>query len=89
MKSVLIVEDSAYMSAIIKLTLKKAGYKVVGEAVDGKQALELAVKLNPDIITLDNVLPDMFGIEILQKLKKDGLRADILMDKCHEFVQNH
>jgi two-component system chemotaxis response regulator CheY len=79
MRRVLIIDDSSYMRAIIKLTLKKAGLNIVGEAADGKQAIEMAMRLKPDLITLDNVLPDMFGIEILQILKKNELKSDIIV----------
>ncbi|SHK50576.1 two-component system, chemotaxis family, response regulator CheY [Reichenbachiella agariperforans] len=79
MKTVLVVDDSAYMRALIKIALNDAGYNVVGEAEDGAKALELARSLQPDLITLDNILPDMFGIEILQQLTNEGNAARIIM----------
>ncbi len=79
MKTVVVVEDSAYMRSLIKMTLSKAGYNVVGEAADGKTALKLCYRHKPDIVTLDNILPDMFGVEILQELKKAQLQSKIIM----------
>ncbi|MCV9386386.1 response regulator [Reichenbachiella ulvae] len=79
MKTVLIVDDSAYMRALIKMALTEQGFDVVGEAEEGAKALELARSLKPDLITLDNILPDMFGIEILQKLVSEKNEAKVIM----------
>lgn len=79
MKTVLIVDDSAYMRALIKMALTDQGFQVVGEAEEGAKALELARSLQPDLITLDNILPDMFGIEILQKLVSEKNTAKVIM----------
>jgi len=72
-KTVLIVDDSMFMRATIKNSLQPAGYEVVGEAANGEDAIELALSLKPDIITLDNILPDMIGIDILRILMEEGL----------------
>lgn len=79
MKTVLIVDDSAYMRALIKIALTDAGYNVVGEAENGEKALSMARSLQPDLMTLDNILPDMFGIEILQKLTSENTSTKIIM----------
>lgn len=79
MKTVLIVDDSAYMRALIKIALTDAGYDVIGEAENGEKALSMARSLQPDLMTLDNILPDMFGIEILQKLNSENTAIKIIM----------
>ncbi len=79
MKKLLIVDDSAHMRAMIRLPLKKAGYDIVGEAKDGKEALLLYNKLNPDIVLLDNILPDMFGVDVLKSMKQINDSAKIIM----------
>jgi two-component system, chemotaxis family, chemotaxis protein CheY len=80
MKSVLIVDDSMYMRSLISDALTKAGFDVVGQASNGQQAIDMALKHKPDLITLDNILPDMIGIDILRVLKQDeGLAAKIVM----------
>jgi two-component system, chemotaxis family, chemotaxis protein CheY len=78
-KKVLIVDDSLYMRALIKSALEKAGYAIIGEASNGEEALDLAFELQPDIITLDNVLPDMIGLDILKAYKEEGLPSKIIM----------
>ncbi|MGZ3862946.1 MAG: response regulator [Bacteroidia bacterium] len=79
-KKVLIVDDSLYMRTMINEALKNAGYEVVGQAANGETAIDLALELNPDLITLDNILPDMIGIDILKVLKQDeGLSSKVIM----------
>lgn len=78
-KNVLIVDDSLYMRTVIKQALEVAGYQIVGEAKTGEEAIDLAVNLSPDIITLDNVLPDMIGTDILKVYIEKGLPSKVLM----------
>ncbi|MBV6639197.1 MAG: response regulator [Cyclobacteriaceae bacterium] len=78
-KKVLIVDDSAYMRSVIKSALVKEGYEVVGEAEDGETAIDLALDLNPDLITLDNILPDMIGLEIIKVLHEEQLTSKVIM----------
>ena len=78
-KTVLIVDDSVYMRAQIKSSLVEKGFEVVGEAKDGESAIDMAMETNPDLITLDNILPDMMGLDVLKTLKEGGLESKILM----------
>ncbi len=78
-KRILIVDDSPYMRSIIKSAVIEKGFEVVGEAGDGETAIGLAMGLNPDLITLDNVLPDMMGLEILRKLHEEQLSSKVVM----------
>ncbi len=78
-KTVLIVDDSIYMRSLIKSTLEENGYDVVGEAPNGESAIDQALELQPDLITLDNILPDMMGFEILKVFKEEGLDSKIIM----------
>ena len=79
MKKVLIVDDSLYMRTVLKETLTAAHYEVVGQAGTGEQAIDLALALQPDYITLDNILPDMLGLDVLRVLREEELHAKILM----------
>ncbi|MBU0704009.1 MAG: response regulator [Chloroflexi bacterium] len=60
---VLIVEDDYLVGEVVKGMLKEAGYTVVGEAMDGLQAVEMAESLKPDVILMDIGMPGMDGIE--------------------------
>ena len=69
-----------FMRQAIKTTLQKSGrYEVIGEAGTGDEGIELCLELRPDVITLDNVLPDMLGMDILKELRKEMVSAKILM----------
>ena len=78
-KKVLIVDDSLYMRTLIKDALSSSGYEIVGMAANGEAAIDMAFELQPDIITLDNILPDMLGIYILKTLKEEGLASKLVM----------
>jgi two-component system chemotaxis response regulator CheY len=78
-KKVLIVDDSLYMRTIIKDALVEAGYEIVGQAANGESAIDMTLELQPDIITLDNILPDMLGLDILKTLKEEGINSKVLM----------
>ena len=71
MKRILIVDDSFYMRTMLKNMLTDAGYEVVGEAPNGQTALELAKETKPDLITLDVILPDNTGLDVLKGIKAD------------------
>ena len=70
-KRILIVDDSFYMRTMLKNMLTDAGYEVVGEAPNGQTALQMAKETNPDLITLDVILPDNTGLDVLKGIKKD------------------
>ena len=78
-KKVLIVDDSMYMRKLIKDAAEEGGYEVIGEAANGEEAIDLAIELLPDIITLDNILPDMVGIDILKVYQEEELPSSVVM----------
>jgi two-component system, chemotaxis family, chemotaxis protein CheY len=80
MKKVLVVDDSLYMRELIKSALTNSGkYIVVGEAANGNAGIELALELKPDAITMDNILPDMIGIDVVKELRREEIDAKIIM----------
>ena len=78
-RKVLIIDDSLYMRTIIKDALIGAGFDVVGQASNGESAIDMAIDLQPDLITLDNILPDMLGLDIIKVLKEEEINAKIIM----------
>ncbi|MFT5617617.1 MAG: two-component system chemotaxis response regulator CheY [Arenicella sp.] len=78
-KKVLIVDDSLYMQSIIKDALESAGYEILGVAGDGESAIDMAIELSPELITLDNILPDMLGLDVIKALKEEKVESKILM----------
>ena len=78
-KRILIVDDSFYMRTMLKNMLTDAGYEVVGEAANGAQAVEMAASTNPDLITLDVILPDNTGLDVLKSLRQIQPKAKVVM----------
>ncbi|MBF9144005.1 response regulator [Hymenobacter sp. BT439] len=78
-KRILIVDDSFYMRTMLKNMLTDAGYEVVGEAANGAQALEMAASTTPDLITLDVILPDNTGLDVLKNLRQIQPAAKVVM----------
>ena len=78
-KRILIVDDSFYMRTMLKNMLTDAGYEVVGEAANGAQAVEMAESTTPDLITLDVILPDNTGLDVLKSLRAKVPASKVVM----------
>ncbi len=78
-RTVLIVDDAIFMRTMISDILKQAGFDVVGEASTGVEAVKKYKELNPDLVTMDIVMPDMGGIDAVREIVKDYPEARILM----------
>ena len=79
MKSVMIVDDSRTSRRVLKDILERAGYQIKGEAINGREAVEMYGKLMPDIVTMDITMPEMDGIEALRGIRQDYPDAKIVM----------
>jgi len=69
MEKILIVEDDETVLNFENLELSHEGYTTI-TATDGRQALELFEKENPDLVLLDIMLPELNGIEVLRRIRK-------------------
>ena len=79
-KHILIVDDSALLRRIIRETLEQQnGWEVSGEAANGREAIEKAQELRPDLIVLDLAMPVMNGLEAARALKRLLPRVPVLM----------
>lgn len=74
--SVLAIEDEMHIRKVLEYNLKLEGFKV-HLAEDGRSGLELARQINPDVILLDWMLPEMTGLEVLSELKQDEKTQEI------------
>ena len=68
MYKILVVDDEKPISDIIKFNLVKEGYEVV-TASDGQEALDMYHSENPDLVLLDQMLPEIEGIEVLRQIR--------------------
>lgn len=78
-KRVLIVDDGVFFRKTLREILTAGGYDVVGEAENGVQALAEAIRLRPDIIILDVVMPIKNGLEAAREISGLAISAKIVM----------
>ena len=71
LRKVLIIDDEFPVGYLIKINLEAEGYEVI-LALSGEEALEKARGSPPDLITLDVLMPEMDGFEVLKALKREG-----------------
>jgi DNA-binding NarL/FixJ family response regulator len=72
MSTILIVDDHAGFRAQARALLEADGFSVIGEAADGRSALQAARSLRPDLVLLDIGLPDLEGFDVARQLVMDG-----------------
>jgi len=78
-KRVLIVDDTSFMRISLRKILESNGFEVVGEAVNGLEAVNKYMILKPDIVTMDITMPEMNGVEALTQIKKQDPSAKVIM----------
>jgi len=78
-KRILIVDDAAFMRMMLKDILTKNGYEVVGEAVNGAEAINQYKELQPDLVTMDITMPEMDGITAVKELRKIDPNVRVIM----------
>jgi DNA-binding NarL/FixJ family response regulator len=77
---VLVVDDQALVRGGFRLILEsQPGVEVVGEAVDGREALAMARELRPDVVLMDVRMPGMDGLEATRRLLSGGEAPRVLM----------
>ena len=76
MKKILFIEDESALQKTFGDVLRQEGYEMIS-ALDGEIGLNLAKKEKPDLILLDLILPKVYGIEVLRKLKEDKRTKEI------------
>ena len=67
-QTVLICDDAIFMRTMVGDILTQAGFEIVGEAETGVQAVEKYKQLQPDLVTMDIVMPDMGGIDAVREI---------------------
>lgn len=77
---ILIVDDALFMRSMIRDVLTSSGrYEVVGEANNGREAVEKFQQLLPDLITMDIVMPEMDGIQATREILKLNPKMKIVI----------
>ncbi|MCP5071973.1 MAG: response regulator [Rhodobacteraceae bacterium] len=72
---VLLIEDEPHIVEALSFLLERAGWQVVTHS-NGEDAAEVASRIAPDVIVLDNMLPNKSGIDILREIRANTTTAD-------------
>ena len=67
---ILIADDESLIRLDLREMLTELGYDVIGQAGDGRTALELARKMQPDLVVMDIKMPGMDGISVAEELTR-------------------
>jgi two-component system, chemotaxis family, chemotaxis protein CheY len=78
-KKVLIVDDARIIRNILRALIQKMGLKVVGEAVNGSEAIRMYEELRPDLVTMDITMPIVDGLSATKSILESYPRANIIM----------
>lgn len=82
---VLLADDHAVLRAGVKMLLNgQPDMEVIGEAGNGDEAISKTIELKPDVLLLDITMPGTGGIEVIRKLKAEGVAVAILVLTMHE-----
>ena len=85
---VLLADDHAVLREGVKMVLEvNPGITVVGEAEDGREALDLVEKLDPDVVVMDIAMPNLNGLEATRQIKRRFPRTQVVILTMHENQQ--
>jgi DNA-binding NarL/FixJ family response regulator len=77
---ILIADDNAALRTLLHTLLAlEPDFEVVGEAEDGRRALELVEQSSPDLLLLDIAMPELDGLEVLEQLRERERRPRVLV----------
>ncbi|MGA8222949.1 MAG: response regulator transcription factor [Candidatus Acidiferrales bacterium] len=85
---ILIVDDHGLVRRGARALLQaQRGWRVVGEAANGREAIEKAKKLKPDVAIVDISLPELDGVEVVRKIREEVPESKILVLTMHDSDQ--
>jgi AmiR/NasT family two-component response regulator len=76
---VVIADDESIIRMDLREMLTHLGYEVIGEAADGRTAVDLAKRLQPDMVVMDIKMPELDGIEAAAQLARDRVAPVVLL----------
>ena len=81
---ILIVDDHAVVRRGVRSLLEsEEGFEITGEATTGREAVEVARRLQPDVVVMDLSLPELNGLDATRQILKDSPRTEILVLTMH------
>jgi DNA-binding response OmpR family regulator len=82
---ILIIEDEEKLARMLELELTYEGYSVQ-KAFNGRDGLEKAMEKTADLILLDIMLPELSGLEVLRRIRKDGCNTPVILLTARDNV---
>jgi len=77
---IVIADDHGLFREMLRITLRReGGIKIVGEAVTGRQTIDVISELKPDIVLLNSTMPEMDSSEVLPEIREKSLKTKALM----------
>jgi len=77
--SVLLCDDAMFTRTMLRGILQKGGYDVIGEAENGRAAVGQYGALQPELVLMDMVMPELSGIDAVRQIRKNDPNARIVM----------
>jgi two-component system, OmpR family, response regulator len=74
---ILVVDDEEYITDLIAVGLRFVGFEV-DTAADGREALTRIVQGDPDLVVLDISMPQLDGLEVVERLRRDGITTPVI-----------
>lgn len=75
---ILVADDAPFIQEILKVLISESGSQLVGVAQSGREAVQMCQSLQPDLVLMDLIMPDMSGIEATKKYSSSHPRCEWL-----------
>ncbi|ABA23009.1 Response regulator receiver domain protein (CheY) [Trichormus variabilis ATCC 29413] len=82
---VLIADDDEDSRMMLSFVLQEEGWEVY-EACNGKEALEKVIEEKPDLLILDNRMPELSGVEVYQYLQAEGIHIAVVLATAYGYL---
>lgn len=86
-RKILIADDDDDSREMLAFLLQAEGWEVQ-EAKDGKEAIEKIVEESPDVLILDNRMPEITGVELYQKIKDKSINLPVIFATAYHFPED-
>jgi response regulator RpfG family c-di-GMP phosphodiesterase len=85
--TVLIIDDDGFDGMIISALLNQTNYKVIGHCKNGFDGIVMAEKLLPNYIIIDKLMPEMDGLQVIEKLRLLKINSKIILTSSDDLSE--